>query len=147
MPRISPKRKSPQIDMTAMVDITFLPLLFFLLSSKFKAPEPAHVDLPTTSLHLGTQNRASITLTVTKEGQVMTNQGLAVNLRNDQSQKTLSHWIQAAKIHHPRARFAIKGDHDTPYAYMERAISALQRNRINRFVLITQLETDPSLLH
>ncbi|QBQ41766.1 MULTISPECIES: ExbD/TolR family protein [Sphingobacterium] len=46
MPRIKIKRTAPSVDMTAMSDVTFLLLNFFVMTAVFKAPEPIPVDLP-----------------------------------------------------------------------------------------------------
>ena len=40
MPKVKVPRKSTNIDMTAMCDVSFLLLTFFMLTTKFKADEP-----------------------------------------------------------------------------------------------------------
>ena len=49
MPRAHIKRKSTAIDMTAMCDVAFLLLTFFILTSKFKTEDPIPVDVPGSS--------------------------------------------------------------------------------------------------
>lgn len=46
MPKHKPKRHTPGIDMTAMVDVAFLLLTFFILTTKFRAEERKKLDLP-----------------------------------------------------------------------------------------------------
>ena len=46
MSRIKPKRKSTLLDMTAMCDVAFLLLTFFMLTSNFTKKEPAQVRTP-----------------------------------------------------------------------------------------------------
>jgi biopolymer transport protein ExbD len=46
MPRVKIARKSTAIDMTAMCDVAFLLLSFFILSAKPKIPDPVHTDIP-----------------------------------------------------------------------------------------------------
>ncbi len=46
MPHASLPRKSTHIDMTAMCDVAFLLLTFFMLATKFKPPEPVVVSTP-----------------------------------------------------------------------------------------------------
>lgn len=50
MPRAHIKRKSTAIDMTAMCDVAFLLLTFFILTSKFKTEDPVPVDIPGSSV-------------------------------------------------------------------------------------------------
>jgi biopolymer transport protein ExbD len=46
MPKVKIPRKSTNIDMTAMCDVAFLLLTFFMLTTKFKTDNPILVDLP-----------------------------------------------------------------------------------------------------
>lgn len=46
MPKIKLPTKSPRIDMTPMVDTFAVILVFLLLTSQMRQPEPANVDMP-----------------------------------------------------------------------------------------------------
>ncbi len=46
MPKVKVARKSTAIDMTAMCDVAFLLLTFFILTTKFKPKEPVVIDIP-----------------------------------------------------------------------------------------------------
>ncbi|WP_353125384.1 ExbD/TolR family protein [Parapedobacter pyrenivorans] len=46
MPRVKVKRASTTIDMTAMCDVSFLLLTFFILTATAVQPEPLQVDTP-----------------------------------------------------------------------------------------------------
>ena len=46
MPKVNVKRKSTFVDMTAMTDVAFLLLTFFILTSNFIAKEPVKVNTP-----------------------------------------------------------------------------------------------------
>jgi len=47
MPKVKIARKSTLVDMTAMCDVAFLLLTFFMLTSNFTAKEPVKVETPT----------------------------------------------------------------------------------------------------
>lgn len=49
MPKIKLPRKSTHIDMTAMCDVAFLLLTFFMLATKFKPEEPVKVETPSST--------------------------------------------------------------------------------------------------
>ena len=46
MSKVKAKRQSISLDMTAMCDMAFLLLTFFILTAKLKVPEPAQFDVP-----------------------------------------------------------------------------------------------------
>ncbi len=50
MPRIKVARKSTAIDMTAMCDVAFLLLTFFILTATARQPEPLPVDTPASTV-------------------------------------------------------------------------------------------------
>jgi biopolymer transport protein ExbD len=46
MPKVKIPRKSTAVDMTAMCDVAFLLLTFFILTTKFKPQEAVQIDIP-----------------------------------------------------------------------------------------------------
>jgi biopolymer transport protein ExbD len=46
MPKIKVPKNSPTLDMTPMVDLAFLLVTFFMLTTKFRPEEPVIVDMP-----------------------------------------------------------------------------------------------------
>ncbi|MGQ9805329.1 MAG: ExbD/TolR family protein [Chlorobiales bacterium] len=49
MPKVKTKRVGFKLDMTPMVDVAFLLLTFFMLTTQFKPPEPTPIDLPSSN--------------------------------------------------------------------------------------------------
>lgn len=68
MPKIKVPRKSTSIDMTAMCDVSFLLLTFFMLTSKFRPPEAVPIDLPNSRSQIKLEN--IMTVSIDKEGRV-----------------------------------------------------------------------------
>ena len=66
MPKVKVPRKSTIVDMTAMCDVSFLLLTFFILTAKFKPQSIVAVDIPTARSTKVVEN--AITITVNKEG-------------------------------------------------------------------------------
>lgn len=62
MPKIKLPRKSTSIDMTAMCDVSFLLLTFFMLTSKFRPPEAVPIDLPNSRSQIKLENIMTISI-------------------------------------------------------------------------------------
>jgi biopolymer transport protein ExbD len=70
MPKVKVPRKSTSVDMTAMTDVAFLLLTFFMLATKFKPDEPVVVDTPSSISEIKLPESDVIQLTIDKDGRV-----------------------------------------------------------------------------
>ena len=64
MPRAKVARKSTAIDMTAMCDVAFLLLTFFILTATARQPEPLPVDTPASTVKFKLPDVDIATLTI-----------------------------------------------------------------------------------
>lgn len=70
MPKVKIPRKSTMIDMTAMCDVAFLLLTFFMLTTQFKSDESVIVDTPSSVSEIKLPDTDILNITVTSEGKV-----------------------------------------------------------------------------
>lgn len=70
MAKVKVPRKSVKMDMTAMCDVGFLLLTFFILTTSFKPDEPLTVDTPTSTSKFQLPDRDIILIQVSPEGKV-----------------------------------------------------------------------------
>ena len=70
MPKVKVPRKSTSIDMTAMCDVAFLLLSFFILATKFKPPEALTVATPSSVYTKIAPEKDVVMITIDKEGKV-----------------------------------------------------------------------------
>ena len=69
MARIKPKRHGVVTDMTAMCDVAFLLLTFFILTTEFKQPDVEDIVTPSSiSKSKLTEGDNTMTISVTKDG-------------------------------------------------------------------------------
>jgi biopolymer transport protein ExbD len=197
MPRVKVQRKSTAIDMTAMCDVAFLLLTFFILTAKPRTEDPVPVDIPASSITQPIPDDNVLMLTVaeqkvffTVDGNDIRKQtlkqmgekynitftpeeqtkfsgtpifGVPMNqlksfLALDAGQKKeykqpgipadttanneLADWIREARkadvsLHNKALRIAIKGDNKEEYPTIKKVIGILQKQRLDKFVLIT----------
>jgi biopolymer transport protein ExbD len=69
MPRAKIPRKSTNVDMTAMCDVAFLLLSFFILATKQKPPEVVQINTPS-SVSTKVAKSDAVLVTLTKDGKV-----------------------------------------------------------------------------
>jgi len=149
-------KKKPRVgikmDMTPMVDVAFLLLTFFMLTTQFKPPESVQIDLPSSHSAFKLPESDVMIITVNKEGRIflgVDQQQLRVRLFGEESRlaasvevdpKGLTDYLIQARIANPKLRTVISADVTAPYGIIEDVMTTLQKVKINRFNLVTELE-------
>ncbi len=152
MPKIHRKRVGFKLDMTPMVDVGFLLLTFFMLTTQFKPSEDIQITLPTSHSAFKVPNADVITLSIGKDGQILLGLdsqilrealfGPAARLKASVSVQTseLTNLLVQARTRNPKLKTVIKADKDAEYGVIEDVMTILQKVNITRFNLVTDLE-------
>ena len=145
-------RVGVRIDMTPLVDVAFLLLTFFMLTTQFKPTEEVSVTLPSSHSFFELPEANVMIITVNKEGKIylgVDSQRLMGKLFGEQNmyraavevnKENLGNILVQARISNPKLRTVVKGDKDSPYGPVEDVMDVLQKTRITRFNLVTDFE-------
>lgn len=149
------RRVSIRIDMTPMVDIAFLLLIFYMATTQFKPPEAKAVDLPESHSQIELPDKDVINVTVTKrdsvyvdyvEDAVITVEGreMTTKARYVMNVKPyeVATEILKARARNLRALVVIKADEKASFGMMEDIMKQMQENHLERFLIITDPETE-----
>ena len=138
MARVKIARKSTTIDMTAMCDVAFLLLTFFILTATARQPEPLPVDTPSSTVKIKLPNTNIATLTV-GEGKVF------FSVAGQQiRERTLERMGERYKIQftpEEKKRFSLIESFGVPMANLKQLIQMSNDER-NKTPLQTGIPTD-----
>jgi biopolymer transport protein ExbD len=129
-----------RIDMTPMVDVAFLLLIFFMSTTQFKPPEEVAVTLPASTSEIKVPETGIIVITVNKAGEFFIGDESGDAGRVERTE--LLNAITTFRSRKPNARVIVKGDKETDFGNVSDVMDALQDANANRFNLMTELKTE-----
>jgi biopolymer transport protein ExbD len=135
-------RGGVRIDMTAMVDVAFLLLIFFMSTTQFRPPEQVSVTLPLSDSEIHVPETSTIVLTVNREGRVYisSERGTdAVEIGTENALDAVVTW----RSRNPGAVVVLKGDKDASFGVISDVMNTLSEAKTPRFNLMTDLRRKP----
>jgi biopolymer transport protein ExbD len=154
MPKIKKARIPVKIDMTPMVDVAFLLLTFFMLTTQFRPPEEVQIVLPSSHSAFKLPESNVMLITISKDSRLFLGfdspklMGRIFGEENknrvgvEVQEKDLANLLVQARIANPRLYTVVKGDKDADFGLGEDVMDILQKTNITRFNLITDLKKD-----
>ncbi|HEV8128578.1 MAG TPA: biopolymer transporter ExbD [Candidatus Eisenbacteria bacterium] len=140
------KRVPIRIDMTPMVDVAFLLLIFFMSTSQFDPPQKIPISIPDSHSNLKVPESDVLILGISKDNQLLWQ--LGKNPQQFTDLASLPQLVLDQRRRNPRLRVAIKSDKDSNYGTMEDVMKIMQDTKTITFSLVTELvASKKSALH
>ncbi|HUN64804.1 MAG TPA: biopolymer transporter ExbD [Bacteroidota bacterium] len=135
------RRLGVRIDMTPMVDVAFLLLTFFMLTTSMKRPQTMEINLPPdakTTVEVAQSNL--MTLMIAEDGQLYWQMGVDPLQKTDM--KSLRGLITGKLQQNPKLITLIKIDRKGKYHYMVDVMDELNLANMQRFSLAPMADAD-----
>jgi biopolymer transport protein ExbD len=149
MARRPKKRVGITIDMTPMVDIAFLLLIFYMATTQFKPPEKEHVSLPSSHSEIKVPDAGLINITVNEYDNIFVeyitkdkDTGEIVRESPEVTLRSLNYELTRARVRLGNPIIIVRADRDSRYGTMKDIMSTLQDVGIDHFSMMTELKVD-----
>ncbi|MEW5702433.1 MAG: biopolymer transporter ExbD [Candidatus Zixiibacteriota bacterium] len=154
------RRVAIRIDMTPMVDIAFLLLIFYMATTQFKPPEQKSVILPMSTSQRDLPTKNFITITVTKEDSVYLDYIIRAKRFDPQVGDSIEIPVReytestpgdvGGEIQRMRAKalqqgirdlyLVMKADRDASFGVVEKIMDSMQEQNLTSFQVVTDLD-------
>ena len=148
------------LDMTPMVDIGFLLLIFYMATTQFKPPEQKQVTLPVSRSERNLPQTNYITVTVTSQDSIFVDYIIKTKVLDpttgdsitvpQREYRTADYYTVGAVINEMRVAGArqgvrnmfiiLKADRDANFGTVERIMKNLQESELSSFQVVTDVE-------
>lgn len=128
------RSNEPDVNLTPLIDVVFLLLIFFMVSTTFKHESEINIDLPRATAEPVESTDRPLEVTIDAEGRFFVNGRGLVNTQPD----TLMKAIRSAADNRTDVPLIISADARTPHQAVVTAMDAARRLGITRLSLATR---------
>ena len=133
---LSPRRREePEINLTPLIDIVFLMLIFFMVSTTFLREAELQVTLPDASQEPAAQPQQPLELTINRQGTVFLDGRPLLNNQLDTIRRAVEKAV--AERSGPSSRLVIRADARAEHQMVVRALDALGRAGVSNVGIAT----------
>jgi len=125
--------EEPEINLTSLIDVVFLLLIFFMVSATFERQALLRVELPEASTAERESLPERVELVITESGDYF----VGDNMLADQRRETLRLALSQAFADRPEALLVIRADTLAQHGLVVRAMDAASAEGISRLTIAT----------
>jgi biopolymer transport protein ExbD len=138
------RRLGIRIDMTPLVDVAFLLLTFFMLTTSMSRPQTMEINLPPQDTKVEIAESNLLTLRLNAKGEVFWNMGIETPKKI--AFKDLRSFLRERSTANPKLVTLVKVDREGKYIMMVDMMDELNLAQISRFSLAPLLDQDKELM-
>ncbi len=130
----TPRREEPDINLIPLIDVVFMLLIFFMVTTTFNRDAGLEIQLPTADAEQAEAKADTIEITIDAEGRYYVNQRVLINTQLD----TLKRAIEQTAGERRDVPFVISADAKTPHQAVVSAMEAAAQLGFVRITFATQ---------
>lgn len=131
------RREEPDVNLTPLIDVVFLLLIFFMVSTTFNRETEISIELPEAEGEVLKNERKIVEISIDGEGRFYVNQQEVINTKLE----TLKQAIATAASDERKPQIILSADRRTPH---QAVITAMDASRQLGFMHLTFATSEPA---
>jgi len=131
------KEENVEVNLTPLIDVVFLLLIFFMVSTTFDRHARLKVSLPEASTKATQQQTEPLVLSIDASGNYFINERQVVNRKLDTLKQALRKTIAEKQVDSKDIALVLRADANTPHQAVVRAMDAASQLGLNKLSIAT----------
>ncbi len=131
------KEESVEVNLTPLIDVVFLLLIFFMVTTTFDRHARLKVSLPESSSKATQQQAEPLVLSIDAKGNYFLNDRQLINRKLDTLKQALQKTIGQDKKDYKDVALVLRADANTPHQSVVRAMDAASQLGLSRLSIAT----------
>ncbi|NOQ87742.1 MAG: biopolymer transporter ExbD [Gammaproteobacteria bacterium] len=131
------KEESVEVNLTPLIDVVFLLLIFFMVTTTFDKHARLKVSLPESSTKAAQQQSEPLVLSIDAKGNYFLNERQLVNQQLDTLKQALKKTIGQSNKDYKDVALVLRADANTPHQSVVRAMDAASQLGLSKLSIAT----------
>ena len=131
------KEENVEVNLTPLIDVVFLLLIFFMVSTTFDKHAKLKVSLPEASTKATQQQSEPLILSIDAKGNYFINERQVINQKLDTLKQALRKTLAEKDITAGDAALVLRADANTPHQSVVRAMDAASQLGLTKLSIAT----------
>lgn len=132
------RHEEPEINLTSLIDVVFLLLIFFMVSTTFEQQALLHVDLPSAATARADQTPKTVEFIVTEDARLFIDDEELTDTRAATVRAALAQQFRQT----PDAALVVRADSNAPHGLVVRVLDSAAAENIHRVGIVATEEKD-----
>ncbi|HGX94012.1 MAG TPA: biopolymer transporter ExbD [Candidatus Tenderia sp.] len=128
------RREEPSVNLTPLIDVVFLLLIFFMVTTTFREESEIQINLPQASNKPVEHEAQALEVTIDRDGRFFVNQQALINTQLD----TLKRALRELKSDADNQSVIVSADANAPHQAVVKAMDAARQVGLTRLSIATR---------